>query len=104
MSKRPVLSILLALALAATSFHVDAKRLGGGKSFGRQSTHVTQRNAANPVGGTGTAAGMQQNAHCSIIRRFQEKSDLCHLLCNPPNNWPNWPPPSSTPFYAIASR
>ena len=62
MSKRPVLSILLALALAATSFHVDAKRLGGGKSFGRQSTHVTQRNAANPVGGTGTAAGMQQNA------------------------------------------
>ena len=37
----------LALALALTGMHADAaKRLGGGTSFGRQSSNVTQRQAA----------------------------------------------------------
>lgn len=42
-------SAVLVVALAFTSLHADAaKRLGGGKSFGQQSSNVTQREAARP--------------------------------------------------------
>lgn len=43
--------LVTAMALAATS--AEAKRLGGGKSFGKQSSNVTQREAA--PGGTNSA-------------------------------------------------
>ncbi|MDB5966988.1 MAG: import inner rane translocase, subunit Tim44 [Polaromonas sp.] len=48
-----VLSALLALTLTLAGADAEAKRLGGGKSFGKQSSNVTQRDAA---GGTGAAA------------------------------------------------
>ncbi|MGP1682213.1 MAG: Tim44 domain-containing protein [Giesbergeria sp.] len=38
--------ILMALMLLVVHFEADAKRMGGGKSFGRQSNNVTQREAA----------------------------------------------------------
>ncbi len=40
--------VLLAATLVATGFDAEAKRLGGGKSMGRQSSNVTQREAAPP--------------------------------------------------------
>ena len=41
--------LLLAASIALASFHAEAaRRLGGGKSFGQQSSHVTQRDAARP--------------------------------------------------------
>lgn len=39
-------TLLLALCLTFAGFHADAKRLGGGKSIGKQSNNVTQREAA----------------------------------------------------------
>ena len=45
-----VFTILLALLLVGvTSFDAEARRLGGGKSFGRQSSNVTQRQATPPA-------------------------------------------------------
>ncbi|MBK6322612.1 MAG: Tim44 domain-containing protein [Burkholderiales bacterium] len=46
-------TVVLAAALALTGFHAEAaKRLGGGKSFGQQSSNVTQRGATPPAPGT----------------------------------------------------
>ncbi len=43
-------SSLLVIALTFTSLHADAaRRLGGGKSVGQQSSNVTQREAAKPA-------------------------------------------------------
>jgi len=39
-------SFILAMMLALTSLSADARRLGGGKSFGKQSGNVTQRDVA----------------------------------------------------------
>jgi len=39
-------TFVLALSLSLVGFHADAKRMGGGKSFGQQSNNVTQRQAA----------------------------------------------------------
>ena len=41
-------TFLLALMLALTTLQADAKRLGEGKSVGRQSSNVTQREATPP--------------------------------------------------------
>ncbi|MBX3588532.1 MAG: Tim44 domain-containing protein [Ramlibacter sp.] len=49
-----LLTLLLAGALVLASFQVDAKRLGGGKSIGRQSGNVTQRESASPAPGAPT--------------------------------------------------
>ncbi len=44
-------SVVLALFMALSSLHAEAaKRLGGGKSVGQQSSNVTQREAAKPAG------------------------------------------------------
>ena len=40
---------LLALMLVVVHFEAEAKRMGGGTSFGRQSSNVTQRQAAPPA-------------------------------------------------------
>ncbi|GAA4341667.1 TIM44-like domain-containing protein [Variovorax defluvii] len=40
-------SVLLVCALAVASMDADARRLGGGKSIGKQSSNVTQREAAS---------------------------------------------------------
>ncbi len=40
-----MLSLVLVAALALVTLDADAKRLGGGKSFGKQSGNVTQRDA-----------------------------------------------------------
>lgn len=50
-------SAVLVIALAFTSLHADAaKRLGGGKSMGQQSSNVTQREATRPAAPTQNAA------------------------------------------------
>jgi predicted lipid-binding transport protein (Tim44 family) len=55
-------TFVLALGLSLVGFHADAKRMGGGKSFGQQSNNVTQRqaapaqNAAKPAAPAPTAA------------------------------------------------
>ena len=55
-------TFVLALSLSLVGFHADAKRMGGGKSFGQQSNNVTQRqaapaqNAAKPAAPAPTAA------------------------------------------------
>ncbi|MEZ5607533.1 MAG: TIM44-like domain-containing protein [Burkholderiaceae bacterium] len=67
MKQHHLLSRLLTLLLAvflvgAFSFEAEAKRLGGGKSMGRQSSNVTQRQATPPAApsqatNSATAAG-----------------------------------------------
>jgi hypothetical protein len=49
-----ILSATLALTLAMAGTAADAKRLGGGSSFGKQSSNVTKREAA--PGGANSAA------------------------------------------------
>lgn len=49
-----VLSAVLAVTLTLAGVDAEAKRLGGGSSFGRQSSNVTQRNAAPPAGNAAT--------------------------------------------------
>lgn len=51
-------SVVLVAALAFAHADADAKRLGGGKSMGQQSSNVTQREAAPGA----PAQGMTQNA------------------------------------------
>ncbi len=55
---RTLLSALFVLALLAVQPEAEAKRLGGGKSMGQQSSNVTQR-SANPPAAPGAPA---QNA------------------------------------------
>ena len=47
-----ILSAMLAVTLTLAGTNAEAKRLGGGKSFGKQSSNVTQREAA---GGSNSA-------------------------------------------------
>ncbi|MEJ8813779.1 Tim44-like domain-containing protein [Variovorax ureilyticus] len=42
-------SVMLVCALAVVSIDADAARMGGGKSFGKQSSNVTQREATPPA-------------------------------------------------------
>ncbi len=57
-------SVALSLVLALGAVNVEAKRLGGGKSIGKQSSNVTQREAAPaaPVAPTQNAAPAQPSA------------------------------------------
>jgi predicted lipid-binding transport protein (Tim44 family) len=54
-----LLTGVLAVSMAVISFDAEAaKRMGGGKSFGKQSSNVTQRDAApTPPAAPGAAAG-----------------------------------------------
>ena len=49
-------TVVLALALAVVGVNAEAKRLGGGKSVGQQSSNVTQRQAAPAAPAQGAAA------------------------------------------------
>ena len=55
-------SLFLVCVLALASVHADAARIGGGKSFGRQSGNVTQRQATPPAN-QATPAAPAQNAN-----------------------------------------
>ncbi|MFT4269091.1 MAG: Tim44 domain-containing protein, partial [Xenophilus sp.] len=50
--------LLVCASVALVSLDADARRMGGGKSLGRQSNNVTQREAASP----GTPAAPSQSA------------------------------------------
>lgn len=58
-----VWSVILVCAMALTSHEVWAKRLGGGSSFGKQSSNVTQRNATpvQPAPTQGATQSATQN-------------------------------------------
>ena len=49
-------SFLVAIVMLFTTFEVEAKRMGGGSSMGRQSGNVTQREAARPPTAPGNQA------------------------------------------------
>ncbi|RST53647.1 Tim44 domain-containing protein [Variovorax sp. MHTC-1] len=55
-------SVLLVCALAAVSIDADARRLGGGKSIGKQSGNVTQREAAPTAPATPGAPAQNVNS------------------------------------------
>jgi predicted lipid-binding transport protein (Tim44 family) len=46
---KKIWSVLLVAALAVVSINADAARMGGGRSFGKQSGNVTQRQATPPA-------------------------------------------------------
>lgn len=54
------LPVLMVVLLGVTSLQAEAKRLGGGKSFGRQSSNVTQHQSTAPAAGQNSPA-MQQS-------------------------------------------
>jgi predicted lipid-binding transport protein (Tim44 family) len=59
-----VCAVMVAVALTAVSFDADAaKRLGGGKSFGKQSSNVTQREATPTPPANAPTAGAAQSAN-----------------------------------------
>lgn len=61
---KKLLTLMLAAALALSSFHAEAaRRLGGGKSIGQQSNQVTQREAVRPQA---PAAPAQQAAPTAV--------------------------------------
>lgn len=62
MMKKSLSSLLLAGVLAVVSIQADAARIGGGKSMGRQSSNVTQRESTPP------SAPSQQNAATAAPR------------------------------------
>ena len=51
-----IFSLVLSVVLVAVSFQADAKRMGGGRSFGKQSNSVTQREATRPAATPGQNA------------------------------------------------
>jgi predicted lipid-binding transport protein (Tim44 family) len=51
-----IISLVLSMVLMAASFQADAKRMGGGRSIGKQSGAVTQREAAKPAATPGQNA------------------------------------------------
>ena len=57
-------SVILVAMLSVVHLDADARRMGGGKSIGKQSSNVTQREAAPPAA---PAAPMQQNAANSAV-------------------------------------
>lgn len=59
---KKVLPVLFAFAIALASVQADAARIGGGKSMGRQSNNVTQREAAPTAPGNNAGAPSQQQA------------------------------------------
>lgn len=56
---RRLMPVLLAVVLSITTLHAEAKRMGGGKSMGRQSSNVTQQHST-PNAVPGQTGGMQQ--------------------------------------------
>ncbi|NBX20792.1 MAG: Tim44 domain-containing protein [Betaproteobacteria bacterium] len=55
-------ALALAVALTLSGFDAEAaRRLGGGKSFGKQSSNVTQREAASPAPASPAAPGQSVN-------------------------------------------
>jgi len=56
-------SVMLVCALAVVSIDADAARMGGGKSFGKQSGNVTQRQATPPATTPATPGAPAQNAN-----------------------------------------
>ncbi len=57
-----IAAIVFTSSLALSSMDVEAKRLGGGGSFGKQSSNVTQRNATPPASGAPAQNATQQAA------------------------------------------
>lgn len=55
-------SVVLVGALAVASIQAEAARLGGGKSFGRQSSNVTQRQSTPPAAAPGAPTQNATNA------------------------------------------
>ena len=55
-------SVVLVAMLAVVHFDAEAKRMGGGKSMGRQSSNVTQRESAAPSAAPGAPAQSANNA------------------------------------------
>ncbi len=55
-------SVVLVGALAVASIQAEAARLGGGKSFGRQSSNVTQRQSTPPAATPGAPTQNATNA------------------------------------------
>ncbi|MBF5003584.1 Tim44 domain-containing protein [Diaphorobacter caeni] len=54
--------VLVAMMLVVTMGDADAKRMGGGKSMGKQSSNVTQREAGGPAAAPGAPAQSANNA------------------------------------------
>ena len=55
-------SVVLVAMLAFAHPDADARRMGGGKSVGKQSSNVTQRDAATPPATPGAPAQTATNA------------------------------------------
>jgi len=61
-------SVFLVCALVLASADADARRIGGGKSFGRQSGNVTQRDASPPASPSATPGAPAQSANPAAAR------------------------------------
>ena len=59
---KKLLPVLFALAIALVSVQADAARMGGGKSMGRQSSNVTQREAPSAAPGNNAAQSANPSA------------------------------------------
>ena len=64
-----VLSAVLAVTLTLAGADAEAKRIGSGKSFGKQSSNVTQRDAATPAGGAAAKSAAAPGAAAAAPKK-----------------------------------
>ena len=64
-----VLSAVLAITLTLAGADAEAKRMGSGKSFGKQSSNVTQRDAATPAGGAAAKSAAAPGAAAAAPKK-----------------------------------
>ena len=72
-----ILSAVLALTLTLAGTTADAKRLGGGTSFGKQSSNVTKREAA--PGGANSAANSAAKPATPAADRKSTRLNSSHI-------------------------
>ena len=75
-------SVMLVCALVLVSADADARRMGGGKSVGRQSNNVTQRESAPPAS-PATPGAPAQNANAAAAR----PAGAAPAAAAPKRNW-----------------
>ncbi len=75
-------SVMLVCAMVLVSADADARRMGGGKSMGRQSNNVTQRESAPPAS-PATPGAPAQNANAAAAR----PAGAAPAAAAPKRNW-----------------
>ena len=81
--------LALVAVLAVASMDAEARRMGGGSSFGKQSGNVTQRNAAPPAQNAATKPAPANTSAAAAAPKKPWGAMLGGLAAG--LVWPGWP-------------